>query len=437
MNNTARKASLVLDLSPSFTPLILDFTENAAKAFGLTDSDAARVRLAGEEVFGYLCQTAKTGSEITVEALNNLYNIEIRFTFKARSFDPYAFNITASVSPEDGQMENLGLLIGSRSVDRFSIMHGQADGLILSLVKNKTYPSLPAEVCKQVIHLDGFSIIKPDDEMVKQFVRNGVCHCEITTFPPAFRIPARMADMVTHGDYHLLVACGTGIQAGDIGGGIVWHYVGKGMIQFYGPYIFDQPLHADIARMLVDSFLSVVAKTGRSGTFGHYTTPDLPPGYFEFLGQIMYRLEDGTDQVRQYFYRQLKEDTGSHVWASEQLEPFLDEMYSRLCLPRRITPASFEGEKRDSHSVFSVKFDRSRSSVNIKPVWDGEDCADNLAAHVRAFREEDLENIYFDLDLGISWQAKLIPVLFADGFKPVLLLPYAGHADIVIFQYGE
>jgi hypothetical protein len=36
--------------------------------------------------------------------------------------DPYAFNLTALVTPDDGQTENLGFLIGSRSVDRFSIV---------------------------------------------------------------------------------------------------------------------------------------------------------------------------------------------------------------------------------------------------------------------------------------------------------------------------
>ena len=86
MNALARRASITLDLNSSFIPLILDFAEKSAKAFGFTDSDVLRVRLASEEIFGYLCHTTKTGSEVTVEALNRLYHMEIRFTFSFLSF---------------------------------------------------------------------------------------------------------------------------------------------------------------------------------------------------------------------------------------------------------------------------------------------------------------------------------------------------------------
>ena len=434
MNVLARKASLTLDLSLSFTSLILDFAEESAKAFGLTDSDVLRVRLASEEVFGYLCHTTKTGSEITVEALNKLYHMEIRFTFKARSFDPYAFNLTALVTPDDGQTENLGLLIGSRAVDRFSIVQGQPDGLVLSLIKDKTYPPFSESEPGQSIPLKGFVVKRPDDEMVKRFVHSGVGYCDETSFPTPFRLPGRMVDMIAQGDYHILVACGTGMQGGEIGGGIIWRFMGKAMIQFYGPYVFNQPLHIDIARALVDEFLSAVAKTDRSGAFGHYTTADLPSEYFETLGDIEYCLESGDKQTSSFFYRQLKEDTGSNAWAGGQLEPFLRKVYDHLYLPREIVSTTFEGEGLAPHSVFSVKFDRSLNSVTIRPVWDGADHTENIAGHVKILQEEGLTNIFFNLDLGVSWQAKLIPALFANSFRPVLLLPYAGHADVVVFQ---
>jgi hypothetical protein len=434
MNALARRASITLDLNSSFIPLILNFAEESAKAFGFTDSDVLRVRLASEEIFGYLCHTTKAGSEVTVEALNMLYHMEIRFTFKARSFDPYAFNLTALVMPDEGQTENLGLLIGSRSVDRFSIVQGQPDGLVLSLVKDKTYPPFLESERVQGTPLKGFVVKKPDDEMVKRFVHSGVSQYDETNFPPSFRLPGRMVDMITQGDYQLLVACGTGMQGGEVGGGIIWRFMGKAMIQFYGPYVFSQSLRIDIARALVDAFLSAVAKTDRSGAFGHCTTADLPREYFEPIGDIEYRLESGGKQMSSFFYRQLKEDTGSNVWAGEQLGPFLHTVYDRLYLPRRIVPAMFEGEKLAPHSVFSVKFDRPLNAATIRPVWDGEDHAKNIAGHVNILQEEGLTNIFFYLDLGVSWQAKLVPALFANSFRPVLLLPYAGHADVVVFQ---
>ncbi len=435
MNTLARKASLTLDISPSFTSLVLDFAEKSAMAFNMADGDISRVRLAGEEVFGYLCHTAKTGSEVTIEALNNLYSMEIRFTFKARSFDPYAFNLTAFVTPDDGQTDNLGLLIGSRAVDRFSIVHGHPEGLVLSLIKEKIYPPWSEDQAGKAVTLKSFDTKKPDDETVKRFVREGVHHYDEAIFPATYRMPARMVDMIAQGDCHMLVACGTGMEGGEVGGGIIWRFIGEGMIQFYGPYVFDQRLRSDIARTLVDGFLSAVAKTDRSGAYAYYTTADLPEGYFESLGEIEYSFEDRNKQAHGFFYRQLKEDTGSHVWASESLEPFLHEVYDRLFLPRHIVSTSFEGERRAPHSVLSVEFNRPHSSATIRPVWDGEDHTKNLAGHVRILEEEGLKNIFFDLDLGVPWQAKLVPALFEKGFRPTLLLPYAGKSDVVIFQH--
>jgi hypothetical protein len=123
------------------------------------------------------------------------------------------------------------------------------------------------------------------------------------------------------------------------------------------------------------------------------------------------------------------------VWAGEQLKPFLQAVYDRLYLPREIVSTIFEGEKLAPHSVFSVKFDRPLNSVTIRPVWDGEDQAENIAGHLKILQEEGLTNIFFYLDLGVSWQARLVPALFINSFRPVLLLPYAGHSDVVVFQH--
>ena len=46
-------------------------------------------------------------------------------------------------------------------------------------------------------------------------------------------------------------------------------------------------------------------------------------------------------------------------------------------------------------------------------------------------------NIFFELDLGISWHAELIPVLIANQFKPEIILPFAGQSDLIIFQHHD
>lgn len=428
-------ATLSLDLNDAFMALVLDFGKGCARAFGLTEGDAARVRLACEEVFGYLCHAGKGGSEVTLEAKNTVYEMEIRFAFKGRFFDPYAFNLTATVRPEEGHTDNLGLLIASRSVDRFSIRHDGTSGVTLVLTKEKTYPPWQADESKKALPLKEPVIRKPDSEAVKRFVRSGAAYYDALSFPPFFRSPARMLDMISQGDYHALVTTGTGTQGGEVGGGIIWRPVGKAMVEFYGPYVFNQPQHPDLAQALVDGFLGAIAKTNASGTFGRYTTADLPHGYFEPLGAISYCLDTGARQSSRFHYRQLKEDEGSHVWAHPQLKPFLIKAYHRLFLPRGIMDASFDGETQNPHSVLSVEFDRLRGSVTIRPVWDGADGTQNIAGHVGILKGEAVENIFFELDLGSPWQAKLAPALFKNGFMPELVLPYAGQADVVIFQH--
>jgi hypothetical protein len=114
--------------------------------------------------------------------------------------------------------------------------------------------------------------------------------------------------------------------------------------------------------------------------------------------------------------------------------PFLKEAFGRLFLPREIASVSFDGEHLAPHSIFSVRFDRSRHAATIRPVWDGADYGQNIRSHVDVLAREGIANIFANLDLGVSWQGKLTPALLDAGFEPVLLLPYAGRADVVIFK---
>lgn len=436
-NASPQGATLRLDLNHAYMPVVLEFTEGCARAFGLSEEDAARVRLACEETFGYLCQGGRPDSDVTIEARNCIYRMEITFAFKARSFDPYALNLTAKVTPEEGQMDNIGLLIASRSVDRLSICHDQPDGLSLVLTKEKSYPPWCALELDEVAPLNDFIIKTPDREMVKRLARNGIAYYEDFRFPSFFRSPARMVDMMARGDYCGLVATGTGTFGGEVGGAIIWRFLGKAMVEFYGPYVFGQPNSKEVARSLTDGFLQAIAKTDASGTFCRYTTDDIPAQYFELLGSVRYSLGQNTEHFNTFHYRQLKEDEGSHVWADPQLIPFLKDAYGRLFLPRKIMTATFEGEMRGYHSVISVEFDRPRESVIMRSVWDGADGAENIAGHLSIFQGENLPNIFFELDLGSAWQARLAPALFQNGFRPVLLVPYAGQADMVVFQHDR
>ncbi len=428
-----QKLSLKTYLDPSFLSLVLGFAEESVRVFGFDARSSAQLRLASEEVFLYLCRAGKTGKPITVEVENHVYFVKVKFLFEALQFDPHALNFTAR-NALHGDEDDLGLVIASRSVNRFYILHDMRPGMGLVLTKEKVYPEATGQA-EAGEPLPNFTCRKPDPEMVKRFVHRLVQHYDAFSFPSDYRYPGKVVDMVESGDHHVLVATGTGKHEWQVGGAICWHVVGRGMIEFFGPYVFDQPRGDQIATALVDRFIGDVGKGEAPFVVSRYTTPELPRGHFELLGSVEYRFPSGVARACPFYYRQLKEDLGHQVWADQALRPFLDREYHRLTLPREILSAGWEGEKRSAHSVFAVAFDREQNSVTLSPVWEGEDGSRNLADHVKVLTAEGVTNIFFELDLGQPWQAGLTPALFKNRFTPVLLVPCAGKGDVVVFRY--
>jgi hypothetical protein len=435
MNVSGRKVSLRTGLDEAFLALVLSFAEESVKAFGFSRVEADRIRLASEEVFLYLCGITRTSQPFEIEVSSGIYYVKARFLFDAAAFDPYALNLTARVMPDGQGLEDLGLLIASRSVDHFYIQHNLREGLGFVLVKEKVYEDAAETVFPDAPPaLDNFTFVSPDSVMIKRFARNVCRSYDETFFPSRYRCPAKVVDMAASGDYHAIVATGSGRQSREIGGGILWRAVGKGMIEFFGPYIFDTVHGKEVAAGLTDHLLGQVAKTNATFAATSYGTPDLPPDYFELLNEIEYRLPGGGIRLCPFFYRQLHEDMGCQVFSHPDLIPFLRAQHDRLVLPREILPITWEGERRDAHSAFIVHFDRPQQTVRLRPLWDGEDAVRNVADHVTVLTNEGFANIFFEMDLGQPWQSLLAPALLKNGFAPVLLLPDAGQGDIVVFQ---
>ena len=120
-----------------------------------------------------------------------------------------------------------------------------------------------------------------------------------------------------------------------------------------------------------------------------------------------------------------------------ELEDFLRTFYKSLFFARKIRLTQHGGEQRPAYSVLAPQFDRVSGQVTLRAIWDGADIAENLARHVIVFKAENMRNIFFEVDLAQAWQVNLIPTLLANKFRPRLLLPYGGEADIVVFQYLE
>jgi hypothetical protein len=119
------------------------------------------------------------------------------------------------------------------------------------------------------------------------------------------------------------------------------------------------------------------------------------------------------------------------------LTPFLQAEYRRLVLPREIRQVQAAGEARASHSVLASELDRANRRVTLRPIWSGTDAERNVKDHVQLFEKEGLENVFFIMDVGRSWQAQFAPAALACGFAPRLVLPYGGKGDLVVFQKGR
>jgi len=436
LTKNGEKVSLKTHLDMTYFPLAMSFVEESAKAFGLGASEVIKLRLACEEIFAYLCESDQKHKAIAMEAENGIYYTGIRFLFDARNFDAHAFNLTAKISLDsETDMKQMGLIIAARSVERLYILHNAREGFGIGLLKEKTYPGVAEQVDAPAKPLTHYRIVSPDSETIKLFVRHTLTHYPSHLFPADFFYPGKIADMAASGRYHVLVASdGQEIAAG----GIVWRMTGAGMIEIYGPYLFDQPREFHMAETLVDHLLMAVAKTDAVCLVDIFATPELPKGYFELLGSLDFFLSDGEKQLWPFYYRLHKEDPGSQAWAHPDLLPFLDEAYKRLFFARNILQTKYGGEERPPHAVIFPRFDKPQNIIRLRAVWDGIDFPDLLSRHIQIFKTEGIRNILFEIDLGHAWQANLAPALMKHNFVPKMILPYAGTGDMVVFQHtGE
>jgi len=417
----------------AYFPIAMSFVEESAKAFGLGQPETIKLGLACEEIFVYLCKSNQKSKAVSIEAENGVYYTGIRLLFDARNFDPHAFNLTSKISLDSEKgLKQMGLIIASRLVERLYIIHDAREGFGVGILKEKSYPRVEEQIDDPVKPLTHYRIVPPDSETIKLFVRHILSHYPSHLFPADFFYPGKIADMVISGRYHILVASGDQRVAA---GGIMWRIAGSGMIEIYGPYLFNQPREFHMAEALVDHLLMAVAKTDAVCLVDVFATPELPNGYFELLGSLDLFLPDGKKQLWPFHYRQHREDPGSQVWAHPDLLPFLDEAYKRLFFARNILKTNYEGEKRPPHAVLFPRFDKSQNLVELHAVWDGTDFPDILNRHVQIFKTEGILNILFEIDIGYAWQANLTPVLIEHNFLPKMVLPYAGMGDMVIFQY--
>ncbi len=418
-------------LKQEFLPVLLAVVENSARIYMMGQDDALKLTLAAEETFSYLCNNAGGQDRIGILCQNCGYYVRLDLLFQVKSFNLRALNITSNIAMDDqAWLEEMGLLIAARSVDRLFINTEERDKMRLSFLKEKTYPLLDAPNLPLPALSNEFFVRAADAEELKEFCRRIVEFYPSERYPSFLLFPGKLVDMVAGKEYASLIAFD---GKDNVKGGIIWAVNGEKTIECFGPYTFAPG--QEMSEALLDEFLVRAGRSKNPGIINRYVEPATAVKYFEYIGSTNIYRADGMFTGRKAYYRQLNEDMGSKVWAHAGLLDFLREKYGLLVLPRDIHIAGSLGEREDPYSVFTTEFDRLRDQVTLRLLAPGADEGNNLENHLIALRKEKYMNIFFEIDLGRVSSASMVPYLFSCGFKPRLLLPYAGAGDLVLFQY--
>ena len=418
---------------PSYIPVVVPFVENAAGAFGLGREDALKLGLATEEIFAFLAGGICRGKPVEIECRSGIYYAGVEFRFSGTELNLGGLNITSGLNTAaDGDLEDMGLLLASRTVDRLHISVGDDRRINLAVAKDKTYPP-PGEGGLPAPDRGGeITVRTPNTEEIKEFSLRVAREPTELYRPPYFHYPGKVVDMIASGEYEATVAVTAG---GNVAGGLLHHFQTERIIQIIGPFSFAATDREGIERSVFDACLSRVARSRALGVVALHDLPASLEGDFETLGRLCSYGEDGRASVQKTFGRLLNEDPGAVIWTAAELSSYLTGEYRRLALAREIKIVHDLGETRGGASIFSAEALRDRGNVTLRPLWPGADLTANVERHVHHLRGEGFRDIFFLLDLGVPWHAALAPALLARGFRQETILPFGGRADVIIFQY--
>jgi len=426
-----KKADFFLEmpLLPEMIPILQASIENAAIVFGMDRKDALALTLSVEEVYGYMCNHSDSIENVKLECKNGLYYMQVDFIFPGRNLNLRAFNLCTRIGLEDeNQLEEMGLLIAARSVDRLYLVDDPGGAVRLSLYKEKTYPVVSGKVSIDERERSKFALMPVEAQDLKRFAQL-TASLDSSMFIPSFLLyPGKLVDMVKSGQYRVALA---GDEQQEVIGGIVWKESSQKTIELFGPYIFTAV--SGMAEALIEYCLEQIGRSDAVGVINRYPTPWLSKEYFELLGKTNIYSPEVPKREADAYYRQLGEDLGLKVWTDPDLKAYLQFQYQRLFLPRDVKIVTHMGEQIRSNSVFTSDFDHNQ--VTLRPLMDGWDAAENLDEHLQLFAHEKISNIFFEMDLAEGWQSRLVPLLLGNRFKPCLILPYAGRGDLLLWQY--
>lgn len=410
---------LIISADHHFLPVVVSFVENTCSGYRFGKNETTTLMLAAEEIFVYLSQHDE-GTLITLACRPKSYLMELTLEFNARTFNLRAFNLTSSVNVEDeSSLDEMGLLLASRMVDRFS-MNQTGSSIHMSLLKYRNYP----EKGRTNYHphpLDQPIIIRPDP--LETRILAELIHESEQNLPFYFATPYMVADMLEAKDLDAFILKD---KQNTIGGGLFWKRLNQNTIEIMGPFIYGQDESGEMGTNLVEKCLEEVGKENVTGIICQHYGQMIPEHYFEVIG---------TFSGKKVFFRQMQEDTGSAAWLHPAQEDEIRDQYEKLFLPRNILAFSHDQEPSSPHSVISSEVNRSSDRVVMHPLIFGRDALENLGAHLSLFKSEGYKDISFQLDLGQNDQTGWVPFLIQHNFTQELLVPHGGKGDLMMMTH--
>ena len=427
--------TLSLEIPPDigFARVLTTAAEALAVSRGMGKREAMRFQLAAEEFFTYLTQVAGAHGPVKATFTGKTYQACTSLRFQAERLSLGALNASFVAAIDDDVPHDLGLILAGRVADRFHLTRESDTCFVLHAEVDKIYPAVTAAPSAVSCRAPYKAGPESDPDALLQAAALAASRYQAWHCPASFHTPGKFADMALAGHF----SCVTATDAASRPAGLLcWSRSGEKGLCFSGPFVFapagDAP---QVAGLLMDAFLAAVARESAEIVFSERATPDAPAGYFETLGSLTVFGQDCSCE-QEVLYRHLREDAGASVWAGPGMEGFLTDTYDRLVMCRDILVAAPPASHERKRSLFSAMMDKGKGLAVLRPLLDGEDAADILAAHVTALAGKGIGNILFYMDLSRSWEAALSAPLAHAGFKPRLILPNAGRSDIAVFQYA-
>ncbi len=428
-----REISAQMDMEAEYIPVLLAFVEKGALALGLQKRETSQLQLAAEEVFSYLCSLPAGEERLQIKIRDGGYYIEVDLLLNDTDLPWPAFNLNSpAIRQESDDIGDIGLLIAARFLDGLEVERLSDAGVLLRMIKDKSYPEAgPAPEPPDSLHRP-FIVSEAGSEYLKQLA--GLARSRYPAFllPTFISWPGRLVDMAASGEYQAITAVDRQEQ---VAGGLIWHNVSDELVEFYGPFIAEGA--KDTAPMLVERFISRVARSRVIALFSRNASPDLPPGEFEKMGEWSTQNGDGQSRRLVSVFRLMKEDDGASAWLHPVIEEIVKERCAAMHLPRKLHLVENRGESLNPESAFLSRMDRPARSAVIRPLQTGKDAESVLEGYCQALRNNDFSNLYFELDLGDYRHAALAPALLSIGFTPLHLLPHGGKGDLLVFSAGE